>query len=308
MANSDISYQGQAVSRAQLAINRAEGVKYCYVCKETKPFEWFSKSKDRSDGKSPICRRCTQVYRNANAKRLRESQKKWRAKNRERFNDGTRRRYHADVEKSRAKEREKRKKNPEVSRGASRRFRLKNREKCNEASKLAKRRRRMLDKELGIVRSLLPKEREGKNRKERERRIENRAELNRRARERHKQKYASDPFYRVRLIENSKKYHNNNKPRIQANRRNRKARIRAAKGKHTAKDIQEIFHMQKGRCANPACRKKIKLNALHVDHIIAVANGGGNDRRNLQLMCRFCNQQKHSKDPIIWSRENGFLL
>jgi len=34
---------------------------------------------------------------------------------------------------------------------------------------------------------------------------------------------------------------------------------------------------------------------LSVDHIVAVANGGGNESANLQLLCRSCNSRKGAR-------------
>lgn len=87
--------------------------------------------------------------------------------------------------------------------------------------------------------------------------------------------------------------------------RNRRARKRLASGKHTAADIKDLYALQKGRCGN--CRCSLKAG-FHVDHKIALANGGTNDRSNIELLCPPCNLRKHAKDPIVWARENGRLL
>jgi HNH endonuclease len=78
-------------------------------------------------------------------------------------------------------------------------------------------------------------------------------------------------------------------------------------GKHSASDIADIFKLQKGKCANTICRKSLDTK-YHLDHIIALKNGGRNDRRNLQLMCQSCNMRKSAKDPFRFARENGLLL
>lgn len=87
--------------------------------------------------------------------------------------------------------------------------------------------------------------------------------------------------------------------------RNRKARKKNAVGKHTAKDIKEIYRIQKGKCAY--CRVDLGTK-YHVDHIVALKNGGTNDRRNLQLLCRPCNLSKSARDPIEFMQERGMLL
>lgn len=91
--------------------------------------------------------------------------------------------------------------------------------------------------------------------------------------------------------------------------RNRRALKRFAEGTHTATDINLIFAHQRGLCAN--CHAKLFKtgpNKLHVDHIVALSNGGSNDKYNLQCLCPTCNLRKHAKDPIAWANENGRLL
>lgn len=87
-------------------------------------------------------------------------------------------------------------------------------------------------------------------------------------------------------------------------KRNRKARVRNAPGKHSAADIATIFRLQKGKCA--VCR--MALTKQHVDHIVALAKGGSNDRKNLQLLCPPCNHTKSAKDPVDFMQSKGFLL
>lgn len=94
---------------------------------------------------------------------------------------------------------------------------------------------------------------------------------------------------------------------IRSHARNRRARNRAALGRHTGEEIVDIRRMQRDRCAEPSCRTKLHGKG-HVDHIIPLARGGGNDRRNLQLLCGPCNFRKHAKDPIDFARELGRLL
>ena len=96
-----------------------------------------------------------------------------------------------------------------------------------------------------------------------------------------------------------------NKERRRLHERNYRARKAAAEGSHTTADIHWLFARQKARCA--ACRCSIS-DGFHVDHIQPLTKGGGNGRRNLQLLCAPCNLSKNAKDPIVWAQENGRLL
>ena len=102
-----------------------------------------------------------------------------------------------------------------------------------------------------------------------------------------------------------KEYQQKNIERFRAHRRNRKARVKAAPGSHTAQDVAELLKAQRGRCGY--CR--VSLGAgYHVDHIIPIKRGGSNYRHNLQLLCEPCNLSKGAKDPLDFARQVGRLL
>lgn len=93
--------------------------------------------------------------------------------------------------------------------------------------------------------------------------------------------------------------------KVRAKCGNRRASVEAADGRYTARDVEWIFKAQRGKCA--ACRRSLK-RGYHVDHIVALKNGGSNWPRNLQLLCPPCNVRKHAKDPIEFMQSLGKLL
>lgn len=87
--------------------------------------------------------------------------------------------------------------------------------------------------------------------------------------------------------------------------RSYRSRKRENGGSHTVSDIDDILKMQRLSCA--ICRCKLG-DKYHVDHIVSLSKGGTNDRRNLQILCRSCNQRKWSTDLLTFMRGLGFLL
>ena len=125
-----------------------------------------------------------------------------------------------------------------------------------------------------------------------------------RRRELEKQFRIRDPE-RYKAIQ--KKSRQKNKVAVNQRNRARRALKANALGCHTKEEVLDIFKMQFGRCASPWCRKKLGKK-YHVDHIVALARGGSNDRKNLQILCPPCNVKKHAKNPLDFARENGMLL
>jgi HNH endonuclease len=58
----------------------------------------------------------------------------------------------------------------------------------------------------------------------------------------------------------------------------------------SAKVRNEVWRRDEGRCVDCGSRDK-----LEYDHIIAVANGGSNTARNIELRCEPCNRKKGAK-------------
>lgn len=87
---------------------------------------------------------------------------------------------------------------------------------------------------------------------------------------------------------------------------NSRARRVAALGSYSKSDVDDLYKVQRGRCAG--CESKIRRGGFDVDHIMPLSLGGRNDRKNLQLLCQSCNCRKGAKHPIEWAQRRGFLL
>ncbi len=116
-------------------------------------------------------------------------------------------------------------------------------------------------------------------------------------------KYREDNKERMAYI--YKNWKNANKDKCASYRRARRARKHEATGTHTIDDINNLFKLQRKKCAS--CNKSIS-KYYEVDHIVALVNGGSNDKSNLQLLCMTCNRSKGSRDSIAFMNENGKLI
>jgi 5-methylcytosine-specific restriction endonuclease McrA len=97
-----------------------------------------------------------------------------------------------------------------------------------------------------------------------------------------------------------------NRDLVRLSNRNRRKKVRDAKGTHGIKDIKRILKLQKRTCA--ACYTKFKGDEYHVDHIVPLALGGSNWASNLQILCPPCNMSKGAKAPLDFYVGRGFLL
>lgn len=96
-----------------------------------------------------------------------------------------------------------------------------------------------------------------------------------------------------------------NKDKVRAYGDRRRAKKNETSGEYSSDDIHEIKKLQKYKCAY--CPKSIRKK-YHVDHIIPLAKGGSNYRKNIQVTCPKCNLKKNSKDPIDYAQQIGKLL
>jgi 5-methylcytosine-specific restriction endonuclease McrA len=94
--------------------------------------------------------------------------------------------------------------------------------------------------------------------------------------------------------------------KVAAKSARRRARLLKSGENYTASDLREIMALQKGKCAY--CKTLLQGRRKCVDHIIPLAGGGGNERRNIQFLCEPCNLKKSNLDPLLFARKIGYLI
>lgn len=96
-----------------------------------------------------------------------------------------------------------------------------------------------------------------------------------------------------------------NPDRARAHVHNYRAQKRAVGGVLSKGLTAKLFALQQGKC--PCCGQPLG-DDYHLDHIVPVAMGGPNIDENIQLLRQRCNNQKHSKHPVDFMQQRGFLL
>lgn len=81
--------------------------------------------------------------------------------------------------------------------------------------------------------------------------------------------------------------------RARVHNHTRRARKKAAPGRHTVQDIRNQYERQKGKCY--WCSNK--LAKYEIDHIVPLSRGGSNWPDNLVIACPGCNRSRNNKLP-----------
>ena len=115
--------------------------------------------------------------------------------------------------------------------------------------------------------------------------------------------------HREELREYKAQWKRDNPESIRESRRsykiNRAARVRNNGGRHTKKQVLDLYNQQGGTCC--WCKTSIE-DKYHIDHIIPVSKGGSSNIDNLCLACPKCNQLKGDLLPSEWELKLKIIL
>jgi hypothetical protein len=71
------------------------------------------------------------------------------------------------------------------------------------------------------------------------------------------------------------------------------------------KGRQELYKRAQGRCENPACHRKIKIDIMAVGHKKAWSKGGRTIFSNLVCLCLDCNKRQGTDSWAVFLRKQG---
>src|SRR3989344_7621246 len=82
---------------------------------------------------------------------------------------------------------------------------------------------------------------------------------------------------------------------------------RNIKGKRTLgiREKQILYHRAKGKCENPACRKKIEFSEMQTGHKTAASKGGSATLRNSVCLCYKCNKLQGTDNWATFMKKMG---
>ena len=260
-------------------------MKVCRTCQVEKPLNQFPVVSKNRDGLDSWCRECKKAYDRAyylaNKERIKGNVRRYRENNPDKVKASQRKYREDNREYLREQSREYRINNIEKVRKSDRRYRAENIHKLREAD------REYYKKNSDVIKAY-----------QKEYAKDNPEKISRRGREyRAKNK--------AKLAQYFRRYREKYPERKAAYRRNRRARKKNAEGSHTPDDILHILELQDHKCNY--CITRVR-DSYHVDHIIALMNGGTNWPSNLQILCPSCNLSKGAKCPVEFAIERNYPL
>jgi 5-methylcytosine-specific restriction endonuclease McrA len=110
---------------------------------------------------------------------------------------------------------------------------------------------------------------------------------------------------RDKVLVSRANYYDANKDIVMSRIRVRRAKKAGNGGKHTPAEVKALLKLQGNMCVY--CKKKL-FARYHIDHVLPIKLGGGNDIKNIQILCSGCNLKKGARHPIKFAQSIGLLL
>jgi hypothetical protein len=84
--------------------------------------------------------------------------------------------------------------------------------------------------------------------------------------------------------------------------------IRSTKRSLGIRDKKILYRNAKGRCENPACKKKIEFDEMQVGHKTAWSKGGATSFKNSVCLCWRCNNLQGTDSWIVFLKKQGIAV
>jgi 5-methylcytosine-specific restriction endonuclease McrA len=248
--------------------------KTCTKCGEWKPFEGFSKDKNKKYGLASHCKECVKKHRQKNKEQIKEYDKQYYQKNIEQKKQY----YQENIERYKKNDKQYYQKNKERVREYHKQYYQENVEQYQKQKKRY--------------------------------RQENKIEIN----EKNKQYYQKNKeriseyakqYYQENIEQikkQSKRYYDSEKGREVYYRNALKRRSNKNHIYFTPHKRKQILERDNWECQSCGIKVHDRSSGdwntpdkAHIDHIIPISKGGNSEPNNLQTLCRTCNLSKHNK-------------
>lgn len=259
--------------------------KRCPKCGEIKPLDAFHKDKTKKDGQTARCKACIarhyatnaeaigayqRAYRAANIDKIREDKRTYRAANIEKIKAHKRAYYAANAQTINERHRTYRTANVEARREYRRVYNAANAEAIREQKRVYRAANidHIREKDRAYYANIVQ------------------------AKLKHDAAYAKAKrdYIRAHRAANPDLY--------RAATHRRLALIKGNGGSFTTQELMHMRLTQGGFCAY--CQYQHDPDALTIDHIIPITQGGRHEAANICLACPRCNYSKHDRTPDQW--------